>query len=348
MRTLSRLQNNLLTVGAILGAVCLLAVIAALLLGAKPLVFRSGSMAPAIPTGALGLSIPVEAAGIRAGDVISVETAAGVRITHRVVSAGIFGDTATVTLKGDANSIPDAVPYVLHEADRVVVHAPLLGYAVAWLSSPAAVFAGGLLTAYLLYLAFGSPGQRRPRPEAPEVQATQGTGLPSDGHRAGRHDHRATRLTAMSIASLSILTGTALHSASPSQAAFTDAGISSSNFSAAQLPVPTLTCKQGGSALLPDNSKVELSWLHNNGSVGVMGYGLTTQIGSAQESAGGSYDASTRALTLNAGSISSSSSTPVTIRIYSRHFLWKSPAGSAVAQYEPPRLAGVVPATLKC
>jgi signal peptidase len=348
MRTLSRFQNNLLTVGAILGGLCLLAAIAALLLGAKPLVFRSGSMAPAIPTGSLAISIPAEAASIRAGDVISVETATGVRITHRVVSAGISGDTATVTLKGDANSVPDAAPYVLHKADRVVAHAPLLGYAVAWLSSSAAVFAGGLFTAYLLYLAFGPSSRRRPRREASEVQLTPDTDLPPGGHRAEQHGRRATRLTAMSIASLSILTGTALHSASPSKAAFSDAGSGTSNFSAAQLPVPTLTCKQGGSALLPDNTKVELTWLHNNGPVGVKGYELTTQIGSAQESTGGSYDASTTALTMNASSINSSSSTPVTVRIYSTYFSWRSPAGSAVAHYKPPQMGGIVPATLTC
>lgn len=255
MRRLSRLQNNLLTLGAILGGLCILAVIAALLIGAKPLVFRSGSMAPAIPTGALALSVPIEAASIRAGDVISVETADGVRITHRVAKADVSGDTATVTLKGDANPIPDAAPYVLRKSERVVAHAPFLGYAVAWLSTSAAVFAGGLFTAYLLYLAFGAPGRRRSgpgsRPEGPlSVE------LPSEepqhgnrwgGHRAGSsHGRRASRLTAMALASLSILTGGALHTAAPSQAAFTDSALATGQFTAAALTAPALTCQNSG------------------------------------------------------------------------------------------------------
>ena len=344
MRTLSRFQNNLLTLGAVLGAVCLLVALAAVLTGAKPLLFRSGSMAPAIPTGALGISVPIDASSIRIGDVISVENATGVRITHRVVSAEISGGPATVSLKGDANSIPDAAPYVLREADRVVAHAPLLGYAVAWLSSSAAVFAGGLFSAYLLYLAFGAPARRSPQPEP-----SQDEDRPPRGDPAERHGRHATRLTAMSVAGLSVLTGGALHSAAPSHAAFTDASSATSNsFQAAQLPVPTLTCKQGGALSFPDNSKVDLSWLHNNGSVGVKGYDMTTQIGTGPESSRQPYGASTTALTLNASSINSSTSTPVTIRIYSTYFSWTSTPHSAVADYVPPQQGGIVAATLKC
>lgn len=241
MRRLSRLQNNLLTLGAVLGTLCLLAAVVAMVIGAKPLVFRSGSMAPAIPTGALGISIPVEASTLRAGDVISVETAAGVRITHRIVHADVSRDTATVTLKGDANSIPDAEAYVLLKTERVVAHAPLLGYAVAWLSSSAAVFAGGLFTAYLLYLAFGAPARRGSKPEQRQPGTPSKAELPSS--RRGR---RSTRLTAMSLVSLSVLTGGALHTAAPSQAAFTDSALATGQFTAATLTSPTLTCQNTG------------------------------------------------------------------------------------------------------
>lgn len=251
MRTLSRLQNNLLTVGAILGGLCLLAAIVAVLIGAKPLVFRSGSMAPAIPTGALGFSIPVEAASIRTGDIISVETATGLRITHRVYSAEISGDAATVILKGDANSVPDVAPYVLRNADRVVAHAPLLGYAVAWLSSSAAVFAGGLFTAYLLYLAFGARGGRGSgsepsQPAATDTQRLQDEVRPAGGHRAESRGRRATRLTAMSVTSLSVLTGGALSTAAQSQAAFIDTGAGTAQFAATAIGAPTLACQASG------------------------------------------------------------------------------------------------------
>lgn len=241
MRTLSRVQNNLLTLGAVLGALCLLAAVLAVLIGAKPLVFRSGSMAPAIPTGALGISVPAEAATLRAGDVISVENA-GLRITHRVVQADVSGDRATVTLKGDANSIPDAEPYVLRKTERVIAHAPLLGYAVAWLSSSAAVFAGGFFTAYLLYLAFGTPGRKGSRPQRPQPE-TQ----PRTGHRSSHRTRRATRLTAASLVSLGVVTGGALHTAAPSQAAFADSTLATGQFTAATLAAPALACQDSGS-----------------------------------------------------------------------------------------------------
>jgi signal peptidase I len=241
VRRLSRFQNNLLTLGAVLGAVCLLVALAAVLTGAKPLIFRSGSMAPAIPTGSLGISVPVDATTIRAGDVISVETAAGVRVTHRVVSAEISGDTAAVSLKGDANSIPDAEPHVLQVADRVVAHAPLLGYGLAWQSSSAAVFGGGLFTAYLLYVAFGAPKRRRSQTESSEAE-TQ----PRAEHRARLRGRRATRFTAMSVAALGVLTGGALHTATPSQAAFLDAAQATASFTAASLTSPTLSCQNSG------------------------------------------------------------------------------------------------------
>lgn len=246
MRKITPLQNRLLTVGAVLGSLCLLVAITAVLVGAKPLVFKSGSMKPTIPTGALGISVPVEAKSIRTGDVISVENAAGVRITHRVVQLAISEDTASVTLQGDANLVPDAEPYVLLDADLVIFHAPLLGYAVAALSSSAGVFAGGLFTAYLLYLAFGTPNRNKAE------------NLPRGGHRAfkaprrpiDRSSRRAARLTAMAIASASVLSGGALHGATPSQAAFTDRANGTADFAARVLGAPSLTCQNSGNDVI--------------------------------------------------------------------------------------------------
>jgi signal peptidase I len=255
MRRLSRLQNNLLTLGAVLGALCLAVAIAAVLTGAKPLVFRSGSMAPAIPTGALAISIPVEARNILVGDIISVENSAGVRITHRVVTADMDGGVATVTLRGDANAVQDATPYVLREADRVVAHAPLVGYAVAWLTSSAAVFAGGLLTAYLLYLAFGQPRRRPSGPDDSKTAKGQRGGRrasrgSSAARRSGRPRRRATKVSAMALACVSVLTGTAVHSAAPSQAAFIDNAAGTALIAAGVLAEPSLACRDDGNDVI--------------------------------------------------------------------------------------------------
>ncbi|MFC8041941.1 S26 family signal peptidase [Nocardia sp. NPDC057353] len=137
------------------GTICLLAAALALLFGIKPLLFRSGSMEPAIGTGAVALVRAVDATELAAGDVVSVRNAAGERLTHRVVAVdSITGNSATIRLKGDANEAEDAQPYTVTEAERVLFHVEKLGYAVAWLASPPAVFLGGAFAGLLLAVAF--------------------------------------------------------------------------------------------------------------------------------------------------------------------------------------------------
>ena len=60
-------RQTVLTVGAVLGVVCLLLAAGSALFGLRPLVFRSGSMSPTIDTGALGLAREVDAARLRGG-----------------------------------------------------------------------------------------------------------------------------------------------------------------------------------------------------------------------------------------------------------------------------------------
>lgn len=151
-----------LNIGAVAGVVCILLATASVVFGLTPLVFRSGSMAPAIDTGALAVSKTVSADQIQVGDVISVEDQTGTSITHRVVDLTPVGKgSAQVLLRGDANSVADPQPYTITETKRVWFHIPKLGYVVAWLSSGTALFLGGLLAGALLMLAFG-PADRRP------------------------------------------------------------------------------------------------------------------------------------------------------------------------------------------
>ncbi len=75
-----------LTVGAVAGVLCILVTIAAFAFGVRPLVFQSGSMSPSIDTGALALARETRADDLRLGDIVSLPTAAGQRVTHRVVS----------------------------------------------------------------------------------------------------------------------------------------------------------------------------------------------------------------------------------------------------------------------
>ncbi|WP_338150689.1 signal peptidase I [Rhodococcus qingshengii] len=158
----SRGKEIALNVAAVAGLICIIATLASLIFGIKPLVFRSGSMEPAISTGALALAKTVPATELAVGDVISVDNDQGVRITHRVVELESAGaDTVLATLKGDANNVADRLPYTITEADRVFISVGGLGYVVAWLSSPLATFLGGGLVGAVLVIAFGRTKDRR-------------------------------------------------------------------------------------------------------------------------------------------------------------------------------------------
>jgi len=159
----NRLRSALLTVGAIFGSLCLLLALAGVLFGVKPLVFRSGSMSPDIPTGSLALARPVAATDLEVGDVVSVVNAAGVRVTHRVVAIAGTGPARELTLRGDANPVPDAETYPVTSVDRVHLSVPGVGYAVAWLGSPLGLLVLGGACVGVLVLGFTGGRPRPPR-----------------------------------------------------------------------------------------------------------------------------------------------------------------------------------------
>ena len=157
-----RVRETLLTVGAVIGVLCLGWAIAMIVFGITPLVFTSGSMAPEISTGDLALARSVPASDLRRGDVVSVAGESGVRVTHRIVTVERSGDRTVLTLKGESNSSPDTDTYAVTAADRVFTSVPKAGYVVSAIASPTGVFVGGLLVALALFAAFG-PGSGRPR-----------------------------------------------------------------------------------------------------------------------------------------------------------------------------------------
>lgn len=346
MRNLSRLQNRLLTLGAVLGTLCLLAALAGMMLGAKPLIFRSGSMSPAIATGSLGISVPVEAQEIRTGDIISAENAAGVRITHRVVATDVANGAATLALKGDANTIPDPEPYVLRTADRVVFSAPLLGYGVAWLSSPAAMFVGGLFTAYLLYVAFGSrPGRREQPPSDAGSDNDEEPGNKEPGRRPNpgkKARHSSKRLAITTVTSLALVAAGALQTSAPSQAAFMDTASASAGFTATSLQTPIMTCTNSGSY------NVTLTLTHPGGPATL--YELNSAVPARTWSSGTWSAGSSINYTVDADhpSFTFNQTTNVTFRGLSKIGLWSSPAATKVVTYTPQDVLGLIPPKLRC
>lgn len=165
----SRGRELALNLGAALGLLCVIAASLSMFFGITTLVFRSGSMAPTITTGALGLARPVAADKLEVGDIVSVIDPSDVRITHRVSGVEPVGDgSVSITTRGDANNTGDPAPYVVREVDRVFFHVNSLGYAVAWLSSPVATFLGGMAAGGLVVFAFW----RRRDPELDQEDAS--------------------------------------------------------------------------------------------------------------------------------------------------------------------------------
>ena len=218
------LRETALTAGALLGSLCIVASLLAAAFDIKPLVFRSGSMQPAISTGALAFAKEIPAADIKIGDIVSVENRYGTRVTHRVESADLEGGRAILILKGDANALPDAEPYAVTTADRVFFDIPEAGYVVTWLVGPAGIFGGGLLVGLLLFVAFG-PGSRR--------------------DRVGKR--RAGAAGAFLAVGLAGFGGSGAMGATPTVAAFQDTATTTSGYSAhTVLPPDSVTCSGGG------------------------------------------------------------------------------------------------------
>ncbi|ORI19339.1 signal peptidase I [Rhodococcus sp. 1168] len=164
------LREILLTVGAISGLVCIGIALAAAIFGITPLVFRSGSMSPAIDTGALAFAKSTPATELEVGAVVSVTNASGDRVTHRIETIEVVtGNSATLVLRGDANADVDSEPYVVSDADRILFSVNRLGYVATWLSGPVAVFAGGVLVGVLLMVAWRPGGLQRTSRVDPEV-----------------------------------------------------------------------------------------------------------------------------------------------------------------------------------
>ncbi len=177
MRLARRIADLTLSLGAVLGIVCVLAAFVGPLAGLRPMFVRSGSMAPAIGTGSLVVAHRVPVDEVQVGDVVSMTTPEGSRVTHRVVERGAAG----LVLRGDANATVDPGSYAGPTADRVFAHVPGLGYAVGWASSPLGVVVLGLVGCVLLGLVIlpraerRTPGRRRARiPVGPSRRAAAG------------------------------------------------------------------------------------------------------------------------------------------------------------------------------
>ncbi len=236
-----RTVETALTAGALVGVLCALWALASVALGLTPLVLVSGSMSPAIEAGDLAVARAVPARDLAVGDVVSVETSGGVRVTHRVVALTPEADATSVVLQGDANATPDATPYVVTTADRVLFHVPYAGRVVAAVSSRLGVVLLGVAVAGLLLLGFG--------------------GRPPSGPTNGRARHRETAAATGGRARRSVAAGAVgvvavavgsvaglVPPPTPTTAYLTDVGtVTGGTLQAGSMVAPTISCSGGAS-----------------------------------------------------------------------------------------------------
>jgi signal peptidase I len=223
-RVLRWMRDGALTLGAIVGVTFFVAMIACTALNIRPLVFLSGSMSPTIDAGSLAFAQKTPSSDLKRGDIVSVITDKGSRVTHRIVAIDRTGATPAVRLKGDANPVEDRRPYIIQSADRVMFSVPYVGFGLAFISSSWGLFLLGVGVTGLLGYAF-RPGLRR----------------------------RGTRATALAVVPLAVALSFSNGGVTPTYAYFTDQGTATSGLLAtytvpkpAEAPTNPCTTSGGG------------------------------------------------------------------------------------------------------
>ncbi|WP_207842724.1 signal peptidase I [Williamsia soli] len=239
-----------LTVGAITGVLCVFTAIVSASLGLSPLIFRSDSMSPAIDVGDVAISRSVPAGDVAAGDIVSVMRPDGTRITHRVVSIDSrVGNSTTMTLRGDANSIEDSEPYTVSTVDEVLFHIPNLGYVLSSFASPFSWAVATLFTLGLLCLAF--------RPDKLIRRTSQGRHTGSMSLRSRSTAIVAQGLIAVTVVAAAVVGFARTHG---TLAPLTDSATAAGAVSAGRPEAPTapLTCTTVTTGFLETSAR--LSW----------------------------------------------------------------------------------------
>lgn len=146
---------------------CVLVLLAAVvfgpqLFGIQTYGILTGSMEPAIQTGALTfVDTGVSGADLRPGDVAAFDIGEGRICTHRVVS--VDSENQTITTKGDANATEDLNPVAFEDVfGKTVGSVPGLGAALISFTENRVVWllAIGGVTALLLVLSCALPGKK--------------------------------------------------------------------------------------------------------------------------------------------------------------------------------------------
>lgn len=149
---------------AAVGLLSLAAVAAAMFLGLSLIVFKTGSMSPTIPAGAVAVVQQVPATDIRVGDVVTLNRPEiTLPVTHRIESAE--PDPAVVggmlfTMRGDANPVADPITYTATQARIVRFSVPGGGTFLLWVRDPWVLASVTALVTVLVTWTFWPTGSR--------------------------------------------------------------------------------------------------------------------------------------------------------------------------------------------
>lgn len=152
-KTVKRIWNTATTV-----LVALVVLLAALLwgiqlLGVDVFVVQSGSMEPAISTGALVYVKDVDASDLEVGNVITFHLGGNVLGTHRIIEITEENNAPAFRTKGDANDHPDNGLVTPSEiVGKVIFSIPYLGFFVAYIQQPPGMYAAFGAVALILLL----------------------------------------------------------------------------------------------------------------------------------------------------------------------------------------------------
>lgn len=163
----------------VIGALSLVAAIAAQIGGYSIVLFSTGSMSPTIPAGSASLVQRIPASDIRVGDVVTVDRHDALPVTHRVISKEPQGDDPRafiIRMKGDANTTEDVNPYQVTEVRRVIYSVPGVAALISRAREPWVVAALTAVAALLVTWAFW-PSRRRNAP----TRAVEDTELSEQG-----------------------------------------------------------------------------------------------------------------------------------------------------------------------
>ncbi len=160
-----------LWLAAAAGAACIVLVVLAHTMGITLIMFSTGSMSPTIPAGSVAVVQRVPASEIAVGDVVTVDRAGQLPVTHRVTSiaAGASDAERTITMRGDANEEDDPHPYAVSSVRAVLWSVPGLASVIVRFSDPLVL--GGITIAAALVVGWAFwPRRAKDEADAPEAE----------------------------------------------------------------------------------------------------------------------------------------------------------------------------------